>query len=82
MHTTLFVLVPLMGAAVWMLTAGLRGVVATVSRVAAVVFALFYDAGDAIAGISTGILALSAEVDALGERATVEAMETRGGCLV
>jgi len=59
-----------------MLTAGLRGVVATLSWVAAVVFALFYDAGDAIAGISTGILARSAEVGALRERAAVEAIET------
>ena len=43
---------------------------------AAVVFALFYDAGDAIAGISTGILARSAEVGALGERAAVGAIDT------
>src|SRR5215203_4350515 len=64
------------GLALWMLTAGLRGVVATLSWVAAVVFALFYDAGDAIAGISTGILARSAEVGALRERAAVEAIET------
>ena len=65
-----------MGVALWMLTAGLEGVIATLSRVAAVVFALFYDAGDAIAGISTGILARSAQVGALGERAAVGAIET------
>jgi hypothetical protein len=76
LHTILFLLVPLMGVALWLLTAGLEGVVATLSRVAAVVFALFYDAGDAIAGISTGILALSAEVRALGERAAVGAIDT------
>src|SRR5215212_11528437 len=76
LHTIGVLLFALMGVAVWMLTAGLRGVVATLSRVAAVVFALFYDAGDAIAGISTGILARSAEVGALGERAAVEAIET------
>src|SRR5215211_4594032 len=76
LHTILFVLVPLMGAALWMLSAGLEGVVATLSRVAAVVFAVFYDAGDAIAGISTGILARSAEVGALEERAAVVAIET------
>jgi hypothetical protein len=76
LHTIVFGLVPFMGVALWMLTAGLRGVIATLSRVAAVVFALFYDAGDAIAGISTGILALSAQVGALGERAAVEAIET------
>ena len=76
LHTIGFLLFALMGVAVWMLTAGLRGFVATLSRVAAVVFAVFYDAGDAIAGISTGILARSAEVGALGERAAVEAIET------
>jgi hypothetical protein len=76
LHTILFVLVPLMGVALWMLTASLEGVVATLSRVAAVVFAVFYDAGDAIAGISTGILARSAGEGALGERAAVVAIET------
>ena len=45
LHTILFVLVPLMGMALWMLTAGLEGIIATLSRVAAVVFALFYAAG-------------------------------------
>ena len=76
LHTIVFGLVPFMGVALWLLTAGLEGVVATLSRVAAVVFALFYDAGDAIAGISTGILARSAEVGALGERIAVGAIET------
>ena len=76
LHTIGFLLFALMGVAVWMLTAGLRDVFATLSRVAAVVFVMFYDAGDAIAGISTGILARSAEVGVLGERAAVEAIET------
>src|SRR5918995_5483965 len=76
LHTIGFVLFALMGVALWLLTAGLPGVFATVSRVAAVVFAVFYDAGDAIAGISTGILARSAEAGALGERAAVGAIQT------
>src|ERR687898_3031074 len=63
LHTIGFLLFALMGVALWLLTAGLPGVFATVSRVAAVVFAVFYDAGDAIAGISTGILARSVEAD-------------------
>src|SRR5829696_3126747 len=75
-HTIGFVLFALMGVALWLLTAGLPGLFATVSRGAAVVFALFYDAGDAIAGISTGILARSAEAGVLGERAAVEAIQT------
>jgi hypothetical protein len=76
LHTIGFVLFALMGVALWLLTAGLPGVFATLSRVAAVVFALFYDAGDAIAGISTGILARSAQAGVLGERAAVEAIQT------
>jgi hypothetical protein len=76
LHTIGFVLFELMGVALWMLTAGLQGVVATLSRVAAVVFAVIYDAGDAIAGISTAILARSAEVGALGERSAIAAIET------
>src|SRR5215216_1850165 len=76
LHTIGFVLFALMGVALWMLAAGLEGLVATLSRVAAVVFALFYDAGDAIAGISAGILARSAEEGPLGERAAVAAIET------
>lgn len=56
-HTIQFVLFAFMGAAVWMLTDGLRGAAATISKVAAIIFAIFYDIGDAVAGISTGILA-------------------------
>jgi hypothetical protein len=40
-----------------MLVAGLRGYAATIARVAAVIFVLFYDIGDAVAGIATGLLA-------------------------
>src|SRR5215204_2519627 len=76
LHTIGFLLFALMGVAPWLLTAGLRGLFVTVSRAAAVVFALFYDAGDAIAGISTGILARSAEVGALGEGIAVGAIDT------
>ena len=71
LHTIQFVLFAFMGAAVWLLTEGLRGVAATISKVAAVVFALFYDIGDAVAGISTGILARSATNLPAGEQAAV-----------
>lgn len=50
---------------------GLRGVAATTSKVAAVVLALFYDIGDAVAGISTGILARSTANPPAGEQAAV-----------
>ncbi len=75
LYTVQFVLFALMAAAVWMLTDGLQGIAATLSRVAAVVFAIFYDAFDAIAGISTGILARAAGEGALGEQAAVTAIE-------
>jgi lysylphosphatidylglycerol synthetase-like protein (DUF2156 family) len=71
LHTIQFVLFAFMGAAVWLLTEGLRGVAATTSKVAAVVFALFYDIGDAVAGISTGILARSAANLPAAEQAAV-----------
>src|SRR5215210_1327209 len=75
-HTIQFVLFAFMGAAVWLLTDGLRGISAIVSRVAAVVFAIFYDIGDAVAGISTGILARNAAGLSGGEQsALVRAME-------
>lgn len=75
-HTLQFVLFAFMGASVWMLTDGLRGVSVIVSRVAAVVFAIFYDIGDAVAGISTGILARrAAELPAEEQDALVRAME-------
>ena len=70
-HTIQFVLFAFMGAAVWMLTDGLGGVAATVSKVAAVMFAIFYDIGDAVAGISTGILAGRAADASAAEQAAL-----------
>lgn len=57
LHAVQFVLFCFAGAAVWLLVEGLRGVDATVARVGAVVFAISYNVGDAVAGIATGILA-------------------------
>jgi hypothetical protein len=76
LHTLQFVLFAFMGASVWLLTDGLRGVSVVVSKVAAVVFAIFYDIGDAVAGISTGILARrAAELLTEEQAALVGAME-------
>lgn len=75
LHAAQFVLFALVGAAVWALVGGLRGAAATVARLGAVVFVLFYDIGDAIAGITVGILAGGAANGALSERAAVEAVE-------
>jgi hypothetical protein len=75
-HTLQFVLFAFMGASVWLLTDGLRGLFVIVSRVAAVIFAIFYDIGDAVAGISTGILARrAAELPAEEQDALVRGME-------
>ena len=71
LHTIQFVLFAFMGGAVWLLTEGLDSFAATVSKVAALVFALFYDIGDAVAGISTGILARSATNLPAGEQAAI-----------
>ena len=71
LHTIQFVLFAFMGAAIWLLTEGLDSFAATTSKVAAVVFALFYDIGDAVAGISTGILARSATNLPSGEQAAI-----------
>jgi hypothetical protein len=73
LHTLQFILFAFMGAAVWLLTDGLHGVAVVVSRVSALVFALFYNIGDAVAGISTGILAMSIADAPSGERATAMA---------
>jgi Na+/phosphate symporter len=62
------------GASVWMLVAGLRGNAATIARVAAVIFVLFYDIGDAVAGIATGLLAGNAAGGYLPETAAVTAI--------
>ena len=61
LHVVQFVLFALMGAALYLLVDGLKGIAATISRLAAAVFVIFYDAGDAVAGITTGILARSAQ---------------------
>lgn len=75
-HTLQFILFAFMGASVWLLTDGLRGICVVISRVAAVNFAIFYDIGDAVAGISTGILARrAAELPAEEQDALVRAME-------
>jgi hypothetical protein len=75
-HTIQFVLFAFMGAAVWLLTNGPRGISAIVSRVSAIVFAIFYDIGDAVAGISTGILVQRAAGAPDGEQAVLlRAME-------
>jgi hypothetical protein len=63
LHVIGFVLVPLAGAALWLLTDGVGGTAVGVSRSAALIFAVFYTMGDAIAGIAAGLLAQQAAVD-------------------
>ena len=60
LHVVQLALFALMGAALWLLTDGLHAIAATVSRLGAAVFVVFYGAGDALMGIATGILARGA----------------------
>lgn len=61
LHVLQFILFALMGVALYLLVDGLKGAAATICRLAAFVFLVFYAAGDAVAGITTGILARSAQ---------------------
>jgi hypothetical protein len=74
LHAAQFFLFACVGASVWMLVDGLHGVAAVVARVAVVIFVLFYEIGDAVAGIATGILAGKAASGAIPEDAAVTAI--------
>jgi hypothetical protein len=69
LHVAQLVLFGLMGVAAYLLLAGLRGIPAAISRLAIAVFVVFYNAGDAVAGIATGILARGALDLPVGEQA-------------
>jgi hypothetical protein len=55
-HVAQLVLTVALGVAVWKLLEGLRGVAATVSRLAMATFTVFFSAYDSVAGLATGIL--------------------------
>jgi hypothetical protein len=55
-HIAQLMLVPLMGALVWTLLAGLESIAARVARAALVLWLVFFSAFDAVAGIATGVL--------------------------
>jgi len=55
-HCAQLVLAPFVVFAVWLLLRGLTSVAATISRVALVVWLVFFSAYDALAGIGTGVL--------------------------
>jgi hypothetical protein len=55
-HTASLLFFPLLGIAVFWLLDGLRGVAATVSRVALVFFLVFYTAYEVTVGVGTGFL--------------------------
>jgi hypothetical protein len=67
-HLGTLLFIGLLGAAVYLLLDGLRGTAATVSRVAAGVFVLFYGAGEAIQGIAVGVLVRHTNDAPPGER--------------
>ena len=75
LHVIQLPLCALMGLAISLLLDGRRGLAATISRLAAAVFVVFYNAGDVIAGVTTGILARAAvELPAAQQTALVEAI--------
>jgi hypothetical protein len=76
LHTLQLLPFTAMGDTLWMLVAGLRGYAATSVRIAAVNFALFYDIGDAVAGIATGLPAGNAPGGDLPEPVAVTAINS------
>ena len=71
LHVVQLVLFGLMGVTVYLLLDGLSGIVAAIGRLAVAVFVVFYNAGDAVAGIATGILARGAIDLPAGEQVAV-----------
>jgi hypothetical protein len=67
-HIAQLLLVPFMGALVWMLLAGLESAAARVARAALVLWLVFFSAFDAIAGLATGVLSRHAGTLAGEER--------------
>src|ERR671917_788138 len=66
-HIAQLLLVPLLGALVWTLLAGLQSVAARVAHAALVLWLAFFSAFDAIAGIATGVLSRHANSLAASE---------------
>jgi hypothetical protein len=56
-HTVFLIFIPLIGLAAYLLVSGLEGRAATVSRVALLLFLVFYTAYEVTVGVGTGILA-------------------------
>jgi hypothetical protein len=76
LHTLQFLLFAAMDASLWMLVAGLRGYTATIALIAAVIFALFYDIGDAGPGVAPGLLASNAAGGDLPEPVAITAINS------
>lgn len=68
-HLLQLVVFGLLALVVWHLTDGLRQRAATVSRVAVLVFVVFYTAFDSVAGIAVGVLVQRAQRLPAGDRA-------------
>ncbi len=72
LHVVQLVLFGLMGMTVYLLIDGVAGIAATISRLAVAVYVVFYNAGDTVAGIATGILARGAVHLSTEKQAAVE----------
>ncbi|MBB5790219.1 hypothetical protein [Jiangella mangrovi] len=71
-HIGMMLFIPLMAGAILLLVRGIESRAATVCRIAAPVFALFYVAWEVLLGIGTGILVKDVEDLPADERATGE----------
>jgi hypothetical protein len=70
-HTVFLLFIPLLGLATYLLLNGLRGWASAVSRVALIVFLVFYTAYEATVGVATGILVDHANGLPAGEQGVV-----------
>jgi hypothetical protein len=67
-HLGTMLFIPLLAAAMFVLLRGIEGSAAQVSRIALVIFAIFYGAFEAVVGIGSGIIADTVNALPAGER--------------
>ena len=75
-HLGTLIFIPLLAVAVWVLVHGMEGTAAKVSRIGAVIFAIFYGAFEALVGIGTGILVHDVNALTAGERVAAAGLVT------
>ena len=75
LHIIQFVLCAGLAGSIYLLTTGCHGISMVASRVAAIVFVVFYDLGEAVIGVGTGVLGHHAgDLSATSQAGRVEAI--------